>query len=72
MFVFGDVQVVDKLADARTFIVKDETGVSYYDEVFDSRSCSVILRLLGSPYRSRYAKAAMRLRLTKAELKTEV
>ena len=49
MFVFGDVQVVDKLADARTFIVKDETGVSYYDEVFDSRSCSVILRLLGSP-----------------------
>ena len=49
MFVFGDVQVVDKLADARTFVVKDETGVSYYDEVFDRRSCSVMLRLLGSP-----------------------
>ena len=48
MFVFGDVQVVNKLADARTFVVKDETGVSYYDEVFDSRSCLVILRLLGS------------------------
>jgi len=49
VFVFGDVQVVAKLTDAITFIVKDETGVSYYDEVFDSRSCSVILRLLGSP-----------------------
>ena len=38
MFVFGDVQVVDKLADARTFVVKHETGVNCYDEVFDSRS----------------------------------
>ena len=49
MFVFGDVQVVNKFTDAITFVVKDETGVSYYNEVFGNRSCSVILRLLGSP-----------------------
>ena len=46
--MFGD-QVVDKLTDARTFVVKDETRISCYDEVLDSRSCYVTLRLLGLP-----------------------
>jgi hypothetical protein len=49
VFVFGDVQVVNKFTDAITFVVKDDTGVSCYNEVFENGSCSVMLRLLGSP-----------------------
>ena len=39
VFVFGNVQVNVKLTDAITFVVKDDTGVSCYNEVFGNRSC---------------------------------